>query len=81
MRVTDTPQDFEDRVANVLCPLLEAHDALLDLHSFHTPGVPFTLIGPRDNGGNVQPFSMAEAEEAMALPPGVARFVEGWRER
>jgi predicted deacylase len=28
------PQDFEDRIANVLCPLLDAHDVLLDLHSF-----------------------------------------------
>ena len=25
------PQDFEDRIANVLCPLLDAHDVLLDL--------------------------------------------------
>ena len=32
------PQDFEDRIANVLCPLLDAHDVLLDLHSFHTGG-------------------------------------------
>ncbi|MFN7204060.1 MAG: succinylglutamate desuccinylase/aspartoacylase family protein, partial [Burkholderiales bacterium] len=40
MRVMDTPQDFEDRIAAVLCPLLDKHDALLDLHSFHTPGIP-----------------------------------------
>src|SRR5688500_12351389 len=29
------PQDFEDRVANWLCPLLAQHDVLLDLHSFN----------------------------------------------
>jgi len=69
-----------DRVANVLCPLLQAHDVLLDLHSFHTPGVPFTLIGPRDNRGDLQPFSKADAEEAMALRLGVKRLVEGWLE-
>jgi len=80
MRVTDVPQDFEDRISNVLCPLLQAHDVLLDLHSFHTPGVPFALIGPRNNEGDLQPFARAEAEEALALRLGVKRFVEGWLE-
>jgi len=80
MRVTEAPVDFEDRVANVLCPLLEAHDALLDLHSFHTPGSPFALIGPRNNSGSLEPFSKAGAEEALALGLGVGRFVEGWLE-
>mgnify|MGYP005605793933 CR=1 FL=1 len=27
-----SPQDNEDRIANVLCPLLAGHDLLLDLH-------------------------------------------------
>lgn len=49
MRVTSTPQDFEDLVCNVLCPMLAAHDVLLDLHSFHTPGIPFAMIGPPNN--------------------------------
>src|SRR5512137_1552656 len=35
------PQDNEDRIANVLCPLLAEHDVLLDLHSFRSPGQPF----------------------------------------
>jgi uncharacterized protein len=78
MRVTRTPQDFEDAVSNVLCPLLQAHDALLDLHSFHTPGIPFALIGPPDNAGSLEPFAHAEEEEALALSLGVNRFVEGW---
>lgn len=30
---TDDPKDFEDHVANWLCPLLARHEALLDLHS------------------------------------------------
>lgn len=80
MRVTDVPQDFEDRVSNVLCPLLQAHDVLLDLHSFYTPGLPFALIGPCNNRGDLQPFSRAEVEEAVALRLGVKRFVEGWLE-
>lgn len=80
MRVTHAPQDFEDHVANVLCPVLQAHDVLLDLHSFHTPGTPFALIGPRNNAGDLEPFAKAEAEEAIALRLGVGRFVEGWLE-
>jgi predicted deacylase len=80
MRVSAVPQDFEDRIANALCPLLQAHDVLLDLHSFHTPGVPFALIGPSNNQGDLQPFAKAEAERAMALRLGVQRFVAGWLE-
>lgn len=78
MRVTPAPQDFEDHVANVLCPLLQAHDVLLDLHSFHTPGTPFALIGPRNNDGDLEPVAKAEVEEALAQCLGVGRFVEGW---
>jgi len=80
MRVTTNPQDFEDRVSNVVCPLLESHDVLLDLHSFHTPGIPFGLFGPQNNRDPLEPFSKAEEEEALALQLGVDRFVEGWLE-
>lgn len=72
------PKAFEDHLANRLLPLLAQHDVLLDLHSFHTPGQPFALIGPRDNSGPLEPFSQAEGEEALALRLGVSRFVEGW---
>lgn len=78
LRITREPMDFEDRVANALCPLLQAHDVLLDLHSFHTPGMPFAMLGPTDNQGAIEPFSRAQEEEAMALSLGVGRFVEGW---
>jgi predicted deacylase len=80
MRVTADPQDFEDRLSNVICTLLEAHDVLLDLHSFHTPGIPFALFGPKNNSGSLEPFAKAEEEEALALQLGVDRFVEGWLE-
>lgn len=74
----ETPQDYEDRVANALCPLLAAHDVLLDLHSFHTGGEPFAMLGPQDNSGPLEPFAHAAAEEAMALRLGARRLVEGW---
>lgn len=72
------PQDHEDRIANVLCPLLAEHDVLLDLHSFHTGGEPFAMIGPADNDGSLEPFSHAAEEEALALRLGPRRIVEGW---
>ena len=72
------PQDFEDRIANVLCPLLDAHDVLLDLHSFHTGGAPFVMIGPQNNRGQLEPFAHADEEMQLALHTGPHRIVEGW---
>ncbi len=72
------PQDFEDRIANLLCPLLAAHDVLLDLHSFHTAGEAFAMIGPPNNGGVLEPFALAAQEQALALRLGPRRIVEGW---
>ena len=75
---TDAPREFEDHVANWLCPLLAAHEVLLDLHSFRAPGVPFVFIGPGDSVGSLEPFSHAAREEALALRLGVGRAVDGW---
>lgn len=78
LRPTDNPVDFEDCIANVLCPLIATHDVLLDLHSFHTPGEPFAMLGPQDNAGTLEPFTHAAQEEALALSVGARRIVEGW---
>lgn len=72
------PRDNEDRLANWLCPLLEAHDGLLDLHSFHSGGAPFVMVGPTDNTGPLEPFGQAATEEALARVLGVPRAVDGW---
>lgn len=74
------PADFEDRIANVLCPWLRAHDVLLDLHSFHMPGQPFAMPGPQDNAGDLEPFAQAMAEAQLAVHLGPPRLVEGWME-
>lgn len=74
------PVDYEDHVANVLCPMLAAHDVLLDLHSFHTAGRPFAMIGPPDNAGALEPFAHADAETRLAMHLGPTRLVEGWLE-
>jgi predicted deacylase len=72
------PRDFEDHLANVLCPLLAQHDVLLDLHSFQSAGQPFVMLGPVDNQGSLEPFSHAAQEQALALRLGPRRIVEGW---
>lgn len=78
LRPTVVVTEFEDRVANQLCPLLAAHDVLLDLHSFNNPGQAFVMVGPRDNDGDVEPFAHEQAESRLALSLGVSRIVEGW---
>ncbi|MCE9658176.1 MAG: succinylglutamate desuccinylase/aspartoacylase family protein [Burkholderiales bacterium] len=75
---TDTPREFEDHIANWLCPLLAEHEVLLDLHSFTAPGVPFVFMGPSDNAGPIEPFDRAAREEALARRLGVGRAVDGW---
>ena len=72
------PQDFEDQIANWLCPLLAQHEVLLDLHSFNAESQPFVMVGPQNNDGPLQPFQHAEKERALARRLGVKRFVDGW---
>jgi predicted deacylase len=72
------PKDFEDRIANWLCPLLAAHEVLLDLHSFNAQSQPFVMVGPRNNDGPLEPFKHEEKERALARILGVTRFVDGW---
>jgi predicted deacylase len=71
-------QDFEDRLAARLCPVLAQHDVLLDLHSFQSQGQAFVMLGPDNNEGELEPFAHAAAEALMAACLGPARIVEGW---
>jgi uncharacterized protein len=73
-----SPETAEDRIANFLAPLLAAHDVLVDLHSFSAPGEPFVFIGPLNNTANLEPFSGAAQEEALAAVLGPKRVVFGW---
>jgi len=72
------PADYEARITNLLCPLLDRHDVLLDLHSFQSAGEAFAMIGPRDNNGTLEPFARAFEEGQLALHLGTPRVVEGW---
>lgn len=78
LRVHPAPANFEDHLCNVLCPWIDEHEVLLDLHSFHTGGVPFAMLGPEDNQGEVEPFAHAAAEARMVAHLGCKRVVEGW---
>src|SRR5882672_10416807 len=64
---SSVPRDYEDHIANWLCPLLARHEVLLDLHSFQAPGAAFVMLGPENNQGPIEPFSQAAEEEALAL--------------
>lgn len=73
-----SPQEFEDHIANWLCPLMAQHDVLLDLHSFQAVGRAFVMVGPENNTEALEPFAHAAAEVALALRLGVNRLVDGW---
>jgi predicted deacylase len=74
----ESSTDFEDRVANWLCPLLARHDVLLDLHSTRAATEPFAMLGPKNNSGALEPFAQSDRERSLAKRLGVRRFVEGW---
>lgn len=78
LKPSAAPAEYEDHVANVLCPLLSEHDVLLDLHSFRSPGQAFVLRGPADNDDALEPFAHEAAEAELAKHVGPNRVVEGW---
>jgi uncharacterized protein len=75
---TQSPVEFEDHIANWLCPLLADHDVLLDLHSFQSGNRPFAMLGPLNNTEVLEPFAQQALEQNVALSLGVTRFVDGW---
>ena len=77
-RAGEEPADYEARITDQLCPLLDRHDVLLDLHSFQSAGEAFAMIGPRDNAGTLEPFARAFEEGQLALHLRTPRVVEGW---
>lgn len=72
------PTEFEDHIANWLCPLMAKHEVLLDLHSFQAEGQAFVMVGPENNGGGLEPTIHGDTERDWALRLGVKRAVDGW---
>jgi len=78
LQPTDTPSEFEDHIANWLCPLMAQHEVLLDLHSFQAKGQAFVMAGPENNSGPLEPTVHGHTERDWALRLGVNRAVDGW---
>ena len=72
------PTEFEDHIANWLCPLMASHEVLLDLHSFQAQGQAFVMVGPETNSGALEPTVHGDTERDWALRLGVQRAVDGW---
>ena len=69
----ESPKDYEDQVANILCPVLEACDVLLDLHSYHTHGPAFIFAGPDGTEETAFRRSLGPAIEVYGWADGYAR--------
>ncbi len=78
LREKPIPLDYEDRIGNRLCALLRQHEVLLDIHSFRGEGEPFIFFGPRNNGGELEPFRQDAAEAAFAACLGTPVLIHGW---
>ena len=78
LQPTDAPIEFEDHIANWLCPLMSRHEVLLDLHSFQAQGQAFVMVGPENNSGELEPTIHGDIERDWALRLGVKRAVDGW---
>ena len=66
---TDKPDTYEAELTNIICPLMEKCDALLDIHSYTAGGAPFSF------GGLSNPESCVFAGNL-----GDITLVTGWAE-
>ena len=65
----EVTRDYEDKIGNQLCKILDQADVLLDLHSYRSQGGPFCFLGTS---------SQEEIEFCQSL--GVADHIYGWSE-
>lgn len=64
----DSPRYYEDHLDNVICPVLEKTDYLLDLHSYTSEGDAFIFLGGE----------LDEDYLGFARSLGVPRYIFGW---
>ncbi|MBM0206332.1 succinylglutamate desuccinylase/aspartoacylase family protein [Micromonospora sp. STR1s_5] len=79
LRERSIPRDNEDRLGNLLCPLLRAHDVLLDLHSFTGPAA-FRVRGTARQRGADRAFRSSRSRMGARHPPG-RRARDSWLAR
>ncbi len=63
------PDCYEARLGNILCPMLEACDVHLAIHSYTVGGEPFIFVAPND-----------PKEHAFAKALGARTLLTGWEE-
>lgn len=68
----------EHKIVPQVRALLEAHNVLLDLHSFRKGDGAFALLGPQDNNEGLEPFQHELAETAFGASVGIKRVLHGW---
>ena len=75
--------DFEDKLNNILCPILEECDVLLDLHSFLNGEKPFALIGGTSKDTKTFIFNHDEisvSESVLVSFLGIDTVITHWSE-
>lgn len=63
------PDTYEAHLGNILCPMLEACDVHLAIHSYTVGGEPFIFVAPKD-----------DKEHAFAGSLGPRTLLTGWEE-
>ncbi len=65
----DVTVNYEDKIGNRLCKLLDEADALLDIHSYQSQGGPFCFLG-----------NSSEEEIEFCKSLGISDYIYGWSE-
>ncbi len=65
----EKPNCYEAELGNILCPMLQTCDVLLDLHSYTAGGPPFVFVGMGDEDGH-----------AFASALGDVTLMTGWQQ-
>ena len=77
-----SPKDNEDHLNNILCPIIEQHDIVIDLHSFKIGDKPFALIKSINDDHsiviNISNYHSKLSEKTLASWLGVQTVVGNW---
>ncbi len=65
----DNPQNYEEHIHNVLCPVLEMTDYFMDIHSYRSTGGAFVVLASLEHVPN---------EIGLARQLGIPDIVTGW---
>lgn len=78
----ENPKDNEDHLNNILCPIIEQHDIILDLHSFKVGSKPFALIKSINSDHSIEVKISSQktklSEKTLASWLGVHTVVGNW---